>query len=76
MTAILAEMRECIIGKRHRLVFGLGGIDEVLQCPVQLVQILQTEIFQPYVVDAILVIPRNNVVAYNDNLTIGVVYAP
>lgn len=35
----------------------------------------QAEIFQPYVVDSILIIPRNNVVAHNDNLTVGVVDA-
>ncbi|MBR0502583.1 MAG: hypothetical protein IJJ77_04990 [Paludibacteraceae bacterium] len=46
-----------------------------LQRPIQLINILQTEIFQADVVDATLVIPWHNGVSHNDNLTIGVVDA-
>ena len=44
--------------------------------PVQLVNKVKAEIFQPYVEDAVLVIPRDNLVAHNDNLTVSVVYPP
>jgi len=46
-----------------------------LQRPIQLINILQTEIFQADVVDATLVIPWHNGVSHNDNLTVGVVDA-
>ena len=46
-----------------------------LQRPIQLINILQTEIFQSDVVDATLVIPWHNGVSHNDNLAIGVVDA-
>ena len=37
---------------------------------VQLVDILQTEVFQTYVVDAVFVKPRHNIVTQYDNLAV------
>lgn len=50
--------------------------DHISKRSVQLVNIVQTEIFQSYVVDAIHVIPRDDVAAHNDNFVVRVVYAP
>ena len=46
-----------------------------LQYAIQFVYEFQTEILQPNVVDAILVVPRDNMVTHDDNLSIGVVDA-
>lgn len=48
----------------------------MLKSPVQLINIVQAEIFQPYVVDAILVIARDDGVTHNDYLAVRVVYTP